>query len=407
MDKIYTTFTQDDLRLIEIPTNEQLVLARQRYLSTGTFVYSTRIIIRRELSAASLYLYLLARFGNPNGIMSKIRDDIDNLRRTLLWHYTLAWKGRLIDIVCHNFRIDIIFSAGQEVDITPEQFSLLVKDGLIRHHKDVQIARRKVERYKSFLNPLSHILDSIDRMILKAEDLDGTLVKSRAHPETLEDIKWHIDNHDKYSKAASELAGYCLSVRMMCPVAAEMFINLLIYNLFKDIGNRQQAIDDFSRLSIITRVKHLATKCNGFIHSPDEDAQPIKNFLTLMNRRNDLLHGNIKPESRTEDDFQVHNDIPTIVKFRSMFDRALGPTLNAFPIDEVKRDRKFAEEFILYILSCLDERSYDEIHPMIRSIDLHYNVRDKRLKVFFDNDFNDSIDPELLNGTETLPDWLK
>jgi hypothetical protein len=407
MDKTYLKFTQDDLRLLELPTKEQLIKVRDEYYNTLTFVYASRIILRKEISPAGLYLYLLARFGDPNGIMSEFRKYDNQAAQSILWHYTLAWKARLIHIVCHNFRIDIFFSPGQEVDITPEQFALLVNQGLSRHRKEVDVARKSVERYKSFLNPLSHFIDSIDRMIQKAENLDKSLVKNKAQPETLEDIRWHIENHEQHAIAASELAGYCLSIRMMSPVAAEMFVNLLIYNLYKDIGNRKQSIDDFSRSSIITRVRELAQKCDGFKSSPDGEAQPFKDFLTLMNRRNDLLHGNIKPESRTEDDFQVHNNIPTILKFRSMFDRALGPTLNAFPIEEAKRDRDITINFIQYILSCLDENTRTEIEPMLTSIDLHYNVRDKRLIVLQDNVFVDSIDPELLNGEGPLPDWLK
>jgi hypothetical protein len=243
-------------------------------------------------------------------------------------------------------------------------------------------------------------------MLAKADELDQNIVKSMPHPETLEDIKWHHDNHEKHSAAAAELSSCCLSVRMMSPVAAEMFVNLLIFNLFKTEGQPKDAKEKFRRGSIIDRVEKLAESCDGFAIKPDRNAEPMRGFLDLMNRRNDLLHGNIKPESRVEDDFQVHDGVPTIMKFRSMFDRSLGPTINAFPLDEAKRDHQAALEFIHYLLSCLDDKWRVEYELMIESLDLHYGMRSKQVRALYGNEFHESIDPDLLQGQGPLPDWL-
>ena len=193
---------------------------------------------------------------------------------------------------------------------------------------------------------------------------------------------------------------------MMSPVAAEMFVNLIIFNLFKSEGQPKDAKDKFKRASIIERVEMLADRCDGFSNKPDRNAAPMRGFLDLMNRRNDLLHGNIKPESRVEDDFQVHQGVPTIMKFRSMFDRALVPTINAFPLEEAKRDHQAALEFMQYLLSCLQDEWKAEFALMIESIDLHYGMRCKQVRALYGNDFHESIDPDLLGGSGPLPDWI-
>ena len=128
--------------------------------------------------------------------------------------------------------------------------------------------------------------------------------------------------------------------------------------------------------------------------------------MALMNRRNDLLHGNINPESTVEDEFQVHDYVPTIMKFRSMFDRALGPTINAFPLEEAKDDHEIAQKFISYLLSCLEEKWRTEYEEMIKSVDLHYGMRSKQVRALYGNEFHESIDPDLLQGQGPLPDWL-
>jgi hypothetical protein len=277
---------------------------------------------------------------------------------------------------------------------------------MAKHHKQVADARNKIEKYRSFLNPLSHMICSIGLMLERAKELDASLVKSRKHPESLEEMQWHVENHPKQSMAATELSSCCLSVRMMSPVVAEMFINLIIFNLFKSEGKdcRQKAL--FTRSSIVDRVAELYDKCRGFASRPDVKSEPVRGFFALMERRNHLLHGNIKPEDKVEGDFQVHDGVPTITKFRSMFDRALGPTINAFPLQEAEKDYQAALEFINYLQSCLDEKWKAEYELMKESIDLHYGVRCGEVRALYGNDFHESVDPDLLPGDGPLPDWL-
>lgn len=407
MDIARVPFTSDDLYLLKLPDKKQQLESDYEYSRVRTYVYATRIILRREISPASLYLYLLARFGSPNGIISEQRKHDERARRSVLWHYSLDWRGRMVHFICHHFRVDMIFSRGQEVDITPEGFAKLLQEGLLRHRLEVDKARKLVDRYKSFLNPLSHMKDSIVRMLSRAEELDANLVRSRAHPETLEDIQWHVDNQENHSIAAAELSGCCLSVRMMSPVFAEMFVNLLIFNLFRDRKDREGEMAKFRKAGIIERIFGLTSNCEGFVRGPSKDAKPIQDFLDLMNRRNDLLHGNIKPEDRVESDFQLHDDVPTIMKFKPIYERALGPTLNAFPVAEARRDYGVALAFVQYMLTCLEDGQRAEFEPMLDSVDMHYSTHRKRVRVLYGNEFHESVDPELLQGKGPLPDWLR
>ena len=406
MDYAKAKFTENDFGSLCLPDRDLLGQIRHRHHTTNEIVHSNRIVLRREVSPSSLYLYLLARYDSPNGVFTEARENDPRTKRTLLWHYTLAWRKRHIHILCYHYRIDVIFGPGPEVDVTPAEFATYLTNALARHNQQLGEARKKVEKFKSFLNPLSHMLDAIDRLLARARELDEGLVKTRKHPESLGDIQWHYENQEKHSIAASELTGSCLSVRMMAPVAAEMFINLIIFNLFKSEGKSKDAKKDFKRASIIERVETLADMCDGFAIRPEMKSDEIRGFLDLMNRRNDLLHGNIKPEERVEDDFQMHDDVPTIAKFKSMFDRALGPTINAFPVAEAERDYQAALRFINYLLSCLDDKWKPEYELMKESIDLHYGMRCKQVRALYGNEFHESVDPDLLEGEGPLPGWL-
>ena len=406
MDYAKVKFSDEDLGLLDVPSDELIKFIGGLYLATKSFEHSNRISLRKEISPANLYLYLLGRFGPPNGVLTLLRKRDEGVNRTVLWHYTLAWRKRHVHFVCHPYRVDVIFGPGQEVEVTPSDFSSMLSSAFERHSGQMAKARAQVERHRSFLNPLSHMLNSIGYMLERAKELDEGLVKNKEHPRCIEDIIWHHDNHDMHASAAAELSSYCLSVRMMSPVAAEMFVNLIIFNLFKAEGQPKDAKKDFKRVSIKERVENLADRCEGFAIRPDMKSDEIRGFLDLMNRRNDLLHGNIKPEERVEDDFQVHDDVPTIMKFRSMFDRALGPTINAFPLEEARRDYTVALGFINYLLSCLDDKWKPEYELMKESIDLHYGMRCRQVRALYGNEFHESVDPDLLDGEGPLPEWL-
>ncbi len=55
------------------------------------------------------------------------------------------------------------------MDVTPAEFATYLTNALARHNQQLGEARKKVEKFKSFLNPLSHMLDAIDRLLAQAE----------------------------------------------------------------------------------------------------------------------------------------------------------------------------------------------------------------------------------------------
>jgi hypothetical protein len=73
---------------------------------------------------------------------------------------------------------------------------------------------------------------------------------------------------------ALELSGLCLSIRMMCPVTIEAFLNLVLYALAKP--ERRTAPGGLSALTherIIDKVKLLHQNCDCFICPVDWSSQ--------------------------------------------------------------------------------------------------------------------------------------
>ena len=406
MDYAKVKFTEEDLGLLKIPDKEVVHEIGGRYLAKREINHSNRISLTKEISPGSLYLYLLGRYDSPNGILSMIGQRDEAVRRSVLWHYTLGWRKRHLHVICHPYRVDVIFGPGPEVEITASEFAVMLKNAFGRYHVQIDKAKELVEKHKAFLNPLSHILDSIRQMLDRAETLKGALEDKRKHPETWEEVKWHIDNHESQSAAAFELSSCCLSVRMMSPVAAEMFLNLVIFNLFKAEGQAKDAKEKLRKAPIREKLEALADRCGGFAIKPDMKSDPINGFLDLYNHRNHILHGNIRTDQEEQDEFLIHDGVATIMKFKSIFDRSIRPTMNAFPIEEARNDQKAALAFMDYLLACMEPGQREIFIPMFKSVDLHYGMRTKQVRSLFGNDFHESIDPDLLDGSGPLPDWL-
>jgi hypothetical protein len=104
-----------------------------------------------------------------------------------------------------------------------------------------------------------------------------------------------------------------------------------------------------------------------------------------MNHRNDLLHGNIRPSDRKEDELLIYEEIPLPKKYRSVYDRSIGPILNAFPLAEAEGDLRATRGLIDYLLGCLEPDVAENFRPMLASLDLHQERNNRSLKALYTN----------------------
>jgi hypothetical protein len=375
----------DEWSKVELASYEQ----HEEFLPTFNrqqgFNGRTRLTIREEISVANVFLCLLGQFGAPNGVLTGLRNNHDAVKSEILWHYMLTWRGSLIQLVAHAYRIEVVFAADQPVALTAEGFADLLKEWMSRNGKKIADARNQVTHWHSFLNPLRQMSDACERMLYRAQSLDAGLAKSREHPITSAEIAWHEANLQAHALAAAELASCCLAVRMMAPVLGEMFVNLIIHNRYRGEIPKVRERDHFTAASILVRLERLHRECSGFSRPVDMQSPPLQTFLTLMNSRNDLLHGNILPDRRKEDELLMYHGVPMPKEYRSIYDRSIGPILNAFPLAEAERDYQAARGLVTYLLDCLEPEVADSFQPMLESLDLHQERNERKLTALYTN----------------------
>ncbi|URK87240.1 hypothetical protein LP421_26945 [Rhizobium sp. RCAM05350] len=101
---------------------------------------------------------------------------------------------------------------------------------------------------------------------------------------------------EKISKRASELYGDCLKLRLMTPVMAEAFINMVILVFCKDeVRNDSDRYTAFIRSNIPQRIASLSENCFGFTKEIAQTTKIYGDFKRVMDKRNFAIHGNVDP----------------------------------------------------------------------------------------------------------------
>jgi hypothetical protein len=162
------------------------------------------------------------------------------------------------------------------------------------------------------------------------------------------------------------------TVRMLAPVAAEAFVNFVLFVLAKpDIRRDKRLYDSLVRQEVDVRVRALHLNCDGFQRAVDTDAQPFKDFQTLMNGRNDFLHGNVDPQRLSFDEMFVDsflNDqtIPLFRDDRSLIARYLANALKFVEPEAALKDLDAVIRLIEHVLAHLDDEARARLTLLLR-----------------------------------------
>src|SRR5260370_22461080 len=142
-----------------------------------------------------------------------------------------------------------------------------------------------------------------------------------------------------------------VSMEMIAPVMGEAAINFIMLILAKPgIRTDQRMQEDFTRRPIDVRIKSLSLVCDGVVVPITGSEGPFKDFLRIMNRRNDSLHGNIDPRKATGEEifFDLHN-IPLLRTQRSLGEVELSNALANLSPESALADVESVRQFMDFL----------------------------------------------------------
>lgn len=363
------------------PVNSTELMAALRERSWGD--RQALIEIRNEVRPVDLFCYLGARFGPPNGLQSILRsDDSDNL---VHWDWSLRHEGGLVLFQGHNFRTEVhLMGLPTESDCLGELVGQLKAD-FASHGKGMTEVRTHLEQWVEFVNPYQRIRRSVDSLLEELDALDLRPAEDQFDPFASTDLSEEISRRwDAIAEKYSRGLGLCFGVRAMVPVMAEALVNLLLAVLVrKEIKDDKRLMDNVLRQPIDVRIRSLSLNCQGFKQAPDYSSEPCRAYQTLVNERNDLLHGNVVIEKLKFNDVYFWGTVPVFKEYRSGWQRSLQIAVDSVGLQSVKSEVTTVDALRDYLFSCLDDQLREHIVRMAESHHLGFNESAGRFGILF------------------------
>lgn len=348
-----------------------------------------------ELSPLTLYKYLKVRFGLPKGSMMLMKNfgTTENLTH---WHYHLLNNTNEIHFVGKSSGVEIWLKLKSEIDFKPTDWTVLLnnlKSSYAKVGAEMKIVQKDFEHFTLFINPftrldrnLRNLKNELKELDVKEIKLDFSQVSSeKGREEIWESYRQWISNVEKAVSLGS-------TIRMLCPVLAESFINLLILLLRKEEYKKDKRLyDDLLRRHIDIRVRSLHINCNGFLKPVDAEDQRFKDFQTMMNSRNDFLHGNIDPTALMfEDVFFDMSDIPLFKEDSGIISKTVKNSLKNIEPELALNDYQVTMKFIAFILDHLKPEISDNLSYLMRTRMPAVNRKTNGIAILFPSGLGES-----------------
>lgn len=249
------------------------------------------LVVRDKLRPVDVYAYLRARFGQPNGIQNILRrDDSDN------WiHWDFYLKAGEADIYVQGASRETHFMVS--TPMRPADWRDLVvglQQDFARFGRAKSEMTRSFEKFVVFQNKYVALADICAG--LHARIVDAPPFKPLRLPASRRDRKPPARGVTKADGRATELYGACTQLALLTPVMAEAFLHMFILTL-RGPGLRDdvEAYRAYIREPIPDRIGRLHEVCLGM--SPvNRHSALYGRFMTVMNKRNFAIHGNVDPE---------------------------------------------------------------------------------------------------------------
>lgn len=345
---------------------------------------SVVVEIRNELRPDTLFCYLGARFGPPNGPQTFLRnDDSDNL---IHWDWCLKAGDLFVFVLGLNFRTEVqIYGKMDWEEGDRDRLIAQFKSEYQEAGPSMKKVRSILEHWSEFVNPYARLKQAIDHLKGELEALDLDIDRDRASfsavvaGQGIREHSWY-DTGVKYSKAF----GICFAMRAMIPMMAEAFINLVMFaTLRPEIKTDPRLKENAFRQPLDVRIKSLGVNCVGFKQKPDFAHPACKAFHTLVNERNDLLHGNVNVTKLQFNEVYFLGKIPVFREYRDMWERSLEVSIRSSGFLDWQNELEVAAEFIDYIKTCLLDEHVASLSYLANSLELGWNHEDGRLGVLF------------------------
>ncbi len=350
---------------------------------SGQIAPPGRWIFREGISPLDLYAYLKARFGNPNGFQMALKSpSSDNL---VHWHWSLQCHDHIIEFMEYGLHAAAYVNGlPQPTEIEQAELVAAIKADFAAHGRAMSVVKKSLEKWVLFVNPYHRLRRVVDQFSSRLRALELKATTLPEVPTTHEEAQELIDGLKACEPVYTEARGLGLALRMNAPVLAECFINLLLFLLAKpEIKQNERLYQDIIRTQIHERIRDLHLNCEGFTSPIDVSAKSFKDFHTLMNRRNDFLHGNVDPYRLKYDAVRFDGTIPLPDRYQNFPQLALINSLIGVEPESALGDVDIVNQFIEFVLKHLHNSAKQVVETFMDTSNPGWREDTKRPGILF------------------------
>lgn len=334
------------------------------------------LVIRSKLSQADVYTYLRVRFGKPNGLQTLLRsDDSDNL---VHWDFNL--KAGAVDVYLQGRMRDVMVIVSESM--TDEAWKLLIlnmKADFARTARDKSKMQKSFEKFIVFQNKYVALAEQCAD--LHASIIDTTSSRPKLPKLTSRaSLARYKSTMTKVAKATNTIYGDCLKLKLLTPIMAEAYLNMMILILCKpDIRADRSKYEAFLREKIPQRLEQLPIYCQGFSRAIDTKAPSYRAFLRVMNGRNFAIHGNVDPVREPIETVYFEGKVPIFTENGNHILTLFEHLESINKPDEVVADYEAVHDFLIDLRNMLEAKFASFIDQVINDPYPGYEMRAKRV----------------------------
>ena len=351
-------------------------LAKWLATERGDRPNGSALVVRTRLRPVDVYCYLVARFGRPNGFQNVLRrDDSDN------WiHWDFNLKSGNIDVYFAGTSRDVHIMVGEP--LSDNEWNALINAikidfGRVGSQKSAVL--RGLEKYVVFQNKfvaLSGICADLHADIVDTPPRMRLPSSSSAYSEDRDGFR---DAMEQIAGRAARLYGNCLQLRLLTPIMAEAFINMVILMFCKDaIRDDAAQYQAFIRAKVPQRLELLTRNCHGFIRQIDTTTSAYRDFMRVIDKRNFALHGNVDPLREQIETIYFDGKRPLFNEPGINVEKQFDHMEALYEPHAVLREYEAVHQFLLEIRECLDGRTRSFFDQVINDAYPGYELRKKR-----------------------------
>lgn len=250
------------------------------------------LIVRSKLRPVDIYAYLRARFGPPNGFQNILRrDDSDN------WiHWDFLIKAGRSDVYIAGASREIHFVLDEA--LTDSKWQALIvglQSEFARLGRQKSEMTNTFEKFVVFQNKyvsLANVCAELHAQIVDTppfEPIHQRQASNRGPQFTGAPVR-------RAGERAGALYSACVQLALLTPVMAEAYINMFALILRRpELRADDASYRAFVREHVPVRIEGLHEVCFG-MGPVDRRSEAYGRFMTVMNKRNFNIHGNVEPE---------------------------------------------------------------------------------------------------------------